>query len=141
MHCLKYLMVEVELAPLFKDYTESDIPKYGVCVGLQSIISPTSINNSNTLWRGTQGSRAVLDGSARVQHFSEPFLCLDPIYCCRVLVVMCHDHDLAMLGTNIEPMHLGFALDLDLFPTYIFHSFLTYLISFSLCLHSTAEQP
>ena len=32
MHCLKYLMVEVELAPLFKD-TESDIPKYGVCVG------------------------------------------------------------------------------------------------------------
>ena len=29
MHCLKYLMVEVELAPLFKDYTESDIPKYG----------------------------------------------------------------------------------------------------------------
>ena len=30
MHCLKYLMVEVELAPLFKDYTESDIPKYGV---------------------------------------------------------------------------------------------------------------
>jgi hypothetical protein len=30
MHCLKYLMVEVELAPLFKDYTELDIPKYGV---------------------------------------------------------------------------------------------------------------
>ena len=29
MRCVKYLMVEVELAPLFKD-TESDIPKYGV---------------------------------------------------------------------------------------------------------------
>ena len=29
MRCLKYLMVEVELAPLSKD-TESDIPKYGV---------------------------------------------------------------------------------------------------------------
>ena len=31
MRFLKYLMVEVELAPLFKD-TESDIPEYGVCV-------------------------------------------------------------------------------------------------------------
>ena len=53
----------------------------------------------------------------------------------------CLIYDLAMLGTNIELMHLGFAVDLDLSPTYIFHSFLTYLISFSLCLHSTAEQP
>ena len=45
----------------------------------------------------------------------------------------CLIYDLAMLGTNIELMHLGFAL--DLFPTYIFHSFLT-----SLSLHSIAEQ-
>ena len=43
MRCVKYLMVEVELAPLFKD-TESDVPKYGVW-GV-TIISPTFINNS-----------------------------------------------------------------------------------------------
>lgn len=40
MRRLKYLMVEVELVPLFKDYTESDIPKYGVCVGGYNPSSP-----------------------------------------------------------------------------------------------------
>ena len=50
-------------SPFIKD-TESDIPKSMVC-GVTTIISPTSINNSNTLWRDTRGPRISDQGMAR----------------------------------------------------------------------------